>query len=108
MSATRKASEILVVEADETVLETVGTILRREGYELLCAKTGSTALDFAVEHASLLVILDLRLPDVSGLDVCRSLRDWYGGPILVLSELGDPDVIAVRWSRFLLCLGGLL
>jgi two-component system KDP operon response regulator KdpE len=64
-------------------------ILRRAGYEVLSAGTGAEALEAAVRDQPHAVILELALPDLDGIEVCRRLRACDGMAILVLSEIDD-------------------
>jgi two-component system KDP operon response regulator KdpE len=93
VSVGKAASRVLVVDDDEGVQRFVGTILRRNGYSVLRADDGQAAIAQAIEQSPQLVILDLSLPVISGLDVCRQLRTWYHGPILVLSAYGEENLI---------------
>ncbi len=103
-------STVLVVEDDSSILETVAFNLERDGHEVLRAADGVTGLELArVEHPDL-VVLDLMLPRMSGLDVCRVLRDEQAVPILMLTardseadkvqglELGADDYITKPFS----------
>ena len=65
------------------------TNLRGAGYEVATAATAEHALTMAAIRPPDAVILDLVLPDGSGIDVCRELRSWSSAPILVLSVVGD-------------------
>jgi two-component system KDP operon response regulator KdpE len=65
------------------------TSLQAAGYEVEVAATKAQALTSAATHPPDGVILDLVLPDGSGIDVCRELRSWTNVPILVLSAVGD-------------------
>jgi two-component system KDP operon response regulator KdpE len=85
VSAEREPPQILVVDDDEGVLRYVETILAGNGYRVRRASDGQAAISEAIEYSPDLVILDLSLPAVSGLDVCKQLRGWYQSPILVLS-----------------------
>jgi DNA-binding response OmpR family regulator len=81
---------LLLVEDDDGIAAPLQRALGREGYDVSRESTGLGALR-AIEHgAPGLVILDLGLPDMDGLDVCRQARDaGFGEPILILSARGD-------------------
>ncbi|RLT26057.1 MAG: DNA-binding response regulator [Chloroflexi bacterium] len=74
--------KILVVEDDPAILETISYNLRREQHEVLTATNGVDGLSTARQCEPELVVLDLMLPRLSGLDVCRALR--AEGPVLIL------------------------
>lgn len=76
---------VLVVDDEPGILRSLKSILSRESYTVVLAATGEEALRYAAEAKPDLVILDLALPGISGLEVCRSLREWYKAPILILS-----------------------
>ena len=95
MSAPQKPSTILVVDDEAQIRRAVGSILSTRGYEVIFASDGAEGLDLAIARNPDLVVLDLALPGLGGLDVCRELRTWYTAPILVLSVKGsDADKIA--------------
>jgi DNA-binding response OmpR family regulator len=77
---------ILLVEDEASIAEPLATGLRREGYEVEHAATGAAALE---AQAADLVLLDLRLPDMDGLDVCRRLRASSSVPIIVVTARGE-------------------
>jgi two-component system KDP operon response regulator KdpE len=86
---------MLVVDDEEQIRRAVRSILTARHYHVLLAAGGEEALDLAAEHLPDLVILDLALREESGLDVCRKLRAWYSGPILILSVRGsEADKVA--------------
>ena len=80
---------ILLVEDDRVLLRTLAIGLRAEGYDVLVAADGRTALDACREDDPDLVILDLGLPDLSGFDVLCSVRSWSALPFIVLSARSD-------------------
>ncbi len=82
---------ILIVEDDEAVRRLVEMILTRNNYKAVVAATGEEALQKAASTKLHLVILDLTLPGISGLDVCRQLRSWLTVPILILSGCHEQD-----------------
>ena len=86
--------KILVIDDEEQIRRALKSILTAKKYEVILAKNGEEGLDAAIEHAPCLIILDMSMPGMQGLDVCRELRTWYTGAILILSVRGaDADKI---------------
>jgi two-component system KDP operon response regulator KdpE len=81
-------ASVLLVEDDPSVAEIVGMALRQRGFAVDVVADGRAALDYVNDTPPDIVVLDLGLPDIDGIDVCRSLRRWYTNPILVLSADG--------------------
>ncbi len=79
---------ILIVEDDRTVRETLALNLRAEGYEVLAAEDGESGLKAAREGGPDLVVLDVMLPRLDGLTVCRILRRESDVPIILLTARG--------------------
>ena len=85
---------ILVVDDDPGLLRTLGIGLRALGHEVLSAADGRTALQAAHEDDPDLVVLDLGLPDVDGVEVLHRLRAWTPVPVIVLSaRAGSQDKV---------------
>jgi two-component system KDP operon response regulator KdpE len=82
---------ILVVEDEPAVAEVLVAALGARGHDVEVATTGRAALRLASEREPDVVLLDLWLPDIDGIDVCRHLRRWFANPILVLTADGDED-----------------
>jgi DNA-binding response OmpR family regulator len=82
-------SRILVVDDDQTVGDVVSRYLQRAGHEVIIATGGPSALQLATATPPDLVILDLMLPGMSGLDVCRHLRDIGPLPVIMLTARSD-------------------
>ena len=80
---------ILVVEDDDIAREVVARYLRREGFGVRAAADGAAALAEAEAEAPHLVVLDLMLPDMDGLEVCRRLRAQGPVPIIILTAKGE-------------------
>ena len=80
---------ILVVDDEEQILRALRTSLRGAGYEVETAATAEEALAAAAMRPPDAVILDLVLPDGTGIDVCRELRKWTSAPVIVLSAVGE-------------------
>ncbi|MEX1022837.1 MAG: response regulator transcription factor [Dehalococcoidia bacterium] len=85
---------VLVVEDDQAIRETVAFNLQRDGHEVLTAADGVAGLAAARTGAPDLVVLDVMLPRMSGLDVCRILREETAVPILMLTARdAEADVV---------------
>ena len=78
-------TRILVVEDETRIAEVVQQYLERDGHMVVPATTGAAALDAAARRRPDLVVLDLGLPDMSGEDVCRRLREASNVPIIMLT-----------------------
>jgi two-component system, OmpR family, KDP operon response regulator KdpE len=87
MSTDRPA--LLLVEDEPRLLRALTINLQARHYAVHPVATGRAALDVAVQHLPDLVVLDLGLPDLDGMDVIRGLRGWTAAPILVLSGRTD-------------------
>jgi two-component system KDP operon response regulator KdpE len=89
------AVRILIVDDEPSILATMAPLLRGRGYEVSTATSGRAALEAVDRQPPQLVILDLGLPDLDGIDVCRRLREGRSVPILVLSARGaEHDKVA--------------
>ena len=90
-----RSPRILVIDDEEQIRRALRSILQARHYTVDLAVTGAAGLEAAVDRTPDLVVLDLSLPDMSGLVVCEELRAWYEGPIVVLSVRdADADKIA--------------
>lgn len=85
MGSPGRAALILVVDDEEKIRRALHSILTSRKYKINLAKDGEEAIDMAIDHTPDLIILDLSLPGLSGIEVCRELRSWYTGPILILT-----------------------
>jgi two-component system KDP operon response regulator KdpE len=85
------APAILVVDDEPAIRRTLRVNLTASGYAVTAVDSGEAALDQAADHTPNLVILDLMLPGLSGLDTCRALRAESAVPILVLSARGEEE-----------------
>jgi two-component system, OmpR family, KDP operon response regulator KdpE len=79
------ATRILVIDDEPQIRRVVRHALEEEGAQVLEAATGAEGIDVAAAERPALVVLDLGLPDASGLAVCREIRSWSRVPIIVLS-----------------------
>lgn len=84
---TRRA-HILLVDDEVSIQRAMTPLLRSQGYDVSVAATGRDALDAVSRDRPDLIILDLGLPDMNGVDVCRAVREQAETPILILSARG--------------------
>jgi two-component system KDP operon response regulator KdpE len=82
---------VLVVDDERQILRALKVILREAGYDVIEAGTMEEALDRAAVRPPDAAIVDLMLPDGSGVELARRLREWTSMPILVLSAVGEED-----------------
>jgi two-component system KDP operon response regulator KdpE len=80
---------ILLVEDDPVVAQVLVTTLRGRGYRVDVVENGEDALERVSVDEPTVVLLDLGLPDLDGVEVCKRLRRWYTDPILVVTADGD-------------------
>ncbi|MDO3700116.1 response regulator [Micromonospora sp. C28SCA-DRY-2] len=87
-------TRVLVVDDEPQILRALRINLRARRYDVEVADTGAGALKAAASHPPDLVVLDLGLPDMDGVEVIRGLRGWTGVPIIVLSgRAGSEDKV---------------
>lgn len=102
--------QILLVEDEDSIAEPLAYLLRREGYNVKIAATGAAALELFAQEEFDLILLDLMLPKVSGIEVCRQIRMTSQIPVIMLTakdseidivvglELGADDYITKPYS----------
>jgi two-component system, OmpR family, KDP operon response regulator KdpE len=84
-------ARVLVCDDESQILRALRVILREAGFVALPTETGEEALDAAAVQRPDAAIIDLVLPDIDGVEVCRRLREWSQMPIIVLSAVGEED-----------------
>ncbi|MGH2965404.1 MAG: response regulator [Solirubrobacterales bacterium] len=89
MSASADGQRILVVDDEPQIVRALKVILRGAGYSTEQAESKEEALNAVSVHPPDAMVLDLVLPDGSGVDVCTEVRTWTSLPIIVLSAVGD-------------------
>ncbi|MDI6716098.1 MAG: response regulator transcription factor [Actinomycetota bacterium] len=80
---------ILVVDDEKQIVEVLSAYLEREGYRVITAYDGQSALDTAFKENPDLILLDLMLPELNGFDVCRIIRQSSSVPIIMLTARDD-------------------
>src|SRR5215211_9351314 len=83
--------QVLVVDDEPAIVRAVAAALRARGYAVQTAGTGAEALDVAVRQPLDVIILDLGLPDLDGIEIARRLREWSTTPIIVLTVEDSED-----------------
>jgi two-component system KDP operon response regulator KdpE len=81
--------QVLLCDDDPQILRALRTLLRPHGFGVVPTATGEAALAAAAEHAPHAAIIELVLPDLDGVEVCRRLRGWSDMAIVVLSAVGE-------------------
>jgi two-component system alkaline phosphatase synthesis response regulator PhoP len=85
---------VLVVDDDEKTVELVKLYLNRDGYRVITAYNGNEALQLARESQPDIIVLDLMLPGIDGLEICRTLREESDVPIIMLTaKTTDEDIL---------------
>lgn len=87
-------TSVLTIDDDPAITELLSILLRSHNFEVLIANSGQEGLRAIKEKSPDLVVLDLMMPDMDGWRVCKEVRAFSSVPILVLSALDDPSVVA--------------
>jgi two-component system KDP operon response regulator KdpE len=82
---------VLVVEDERSMARILSASLQARGYRVVVARTGQEGLDRSAADDPDIVILDLGLPDLDGIEVCRRMRQWTRTPIIVVTADGAED-----------------
>ena len=89
-------TRILVVEDEESFRDALSYMLRKEGFEVVLAENGPSALEEFDRHGADLVLLDLMLPGLSGTEVCRAIRAKSSVPVIMLTAKAPGQTIELR------------
>ena len=93
--APERAMRVLVIDDEEQIRRALKSVLEARHYEVDLAETAEEGIEATALRTPDIVVLDLTLPGMSGLEACKRLREWYHGPILILSVRdSDDDKIA--------------
>lgn len=87
-------TKVLVIDDDETLLKLVGTALEQAGFQVVTAKDGRAGLRATFDARPDLIILDIMLPGMDGLETCRRLRESTDTPIIMLTALSTEKDVA--------------
>ena len=83
------AKKVLVVDDEKLIVKGIRFSLEQEGFEVSCAYDGEEALEMAKETEYDIILLDLMLPKLSGLEVCQQIRGFSNVPIIMLTAKGE-------------------
>ena len=109
-NATGNRGVVLLIEDEESIAEMLGTVFEREGFRLVHSLTGQAGLDRLREREPKAVLLDLNLPDIDGVEVCRKIRAQHDVPVIMLTardteidkvvglEMGADDYVTKPFS----------
>lgn len=90
----REKSTVLIVDDETKILEVMNSFLEAEGFRTITAKNGRTALKLFETVSVDLVILDIMLPDINGIELCRTIRKNSKVPIIMLTaRIGEDDTV---------------
>ncbi|UPT67705.1 MAG: response regulator [Sphingobacteriales bacterium JAD_PAG50586_3] len=87
------SADILIIDDEAQIRRLLQITLQAEGYAVKEASTAAEGITMAASHRPQLVILDIGLPDESGHEVLKKLREWYDNPIIILSAQSDEEDI---------------
>ena len=77
--------KVLIVEDEQSISNFISMILVANGYDTIVVRTGEEALTMIASHCPDLIVLDLGLPDMDGMEVLKSVRNWSNLPVVVVS-----------------------
>jgi len=95
---------IMIVEDEDAIIEFISVKLELQGYRVLKAVNGQEAISFASSHCPDLILLDLGLPDMDGMEVLKSIISWSMVPVIIISALdsGADDYITKPFNNAIL------
>jgi DNA-binding response OmpR family regulator len=86
--------KLLVIDDDAAVTDLLTLLLKSQGFEVFATNNSADGLSMIRELEPDLVVLDLMMPEMDGWEVCRAVRQFSQVPIIILSALNDPSMIA--------------
>ncbi len=86
--------KVLAIDDDNAITELLAMLLRTHGYEVLTANSGEEGIKLLQEKSPDVIVLDLMMPGMDGWQVCKQVRTFSNIPIIILSALDDPAMIA--------------
>src|SRR5689334_14184750 len=93
MSISMTKESVLIIDDEAQIRKLLSITLQSNNYNVLEASTGKEGISMVSDKCPDLVLLDLGLPDESGHDVLRHIREWYTNPIIIISVISDDEDI---------------
>lgn len=87
-------TQILVIDDDKAITELMSMLLKTHGFDVITSNSGTEGVQLARTKTPNAILLDLMMPDLDGWQVCKSIRAFSNAPILVLSAINDPRMVA--------------
>ena len=88
------STNILVIDDDLAITELMSMLLKTHGFDVLTSNTGTEGIKLVEEKRPSVVVLDLMMPDLDGWQVSKAIRLFSNVPILILSAINDPSMVA--------------
>ena len=89
-----KPATILVIDDDIAITELMSMLLKTFGFDVIATNIGAEGVRIAKESQPNVILLDLMMPDMDGWQVCKAIRQTSNAPILILSAINDPRMVA--------------
>jgi DNA-binding response OmpR family regulator len=87
-------TSILAIDDDPAITDLLSIILRTHNFDVMVSNSGQEAIQIIKEKTPQLVLLDLMMPHMDGWQICKAVRAFSNVPILILSALDDPSIVA--------------
>ncbi len=87
-------TRVLFIDDDKAITELMNFLLQAQGYDVITTNSGAEGVNLAAEKSPHIVLLDLMMPEMDGGQVCKAIRKFSNVPILVLSAINDPSMVA--------------
>lgn len=87
-------TSVLVIDDDDSMVEMLNLILEADTYEVTSTQVSSEGIEFARQLEPDVILINLLMPDMSGWEICKSIREFSQVPILVLSAITKPGMVA--------------
>lgn len=87
-------TKILVIDDDTAITELLNMLLKTHGFDVITTNSGQEGIQLVRDANPSVVLLDLMMPDKDGWEVCKAIRAFSNVPILILSAINDPGMVA--------------
>ncbi|MFN8412505.1 MAG: response regulator transcription factor [Anaerolineales bacterium] len=87
-------TKVLVIDDDTAITELMGMLLKTHGFDVITTNSGAEGVKLTQDLLPSVILLDLMMPDMDGWQVCKAIRSFSNVPILILSAINDPRMVA--------------